>query len=1111
MTNYRLYCLGRPFLEADVSPVKLEMRKSLALLIYLRMVHHDTSRESLATLFWPEYDQKHALANLRRTLSSLNKSLQGELLLADREKIGLRDHKTVWLDVEEFQKILSKVKDHTHPKNQTCSDCLRSLEEAVALYQGDFLEGFNLEDCSEFDEWRLIQGENLRQELAGGLQRIAEGYAAQSAWEQAIFAARRWVALDRLNELAQRYLIHLYEEAGQHNASLRQYDELSRILQDELGQTPNPETTALYQKILERSASTTKDKVKEYQNETAGYQSAEPLLKTKLYIPTSHKEKVLRQRLFDKLNQIEQYPLVIISAPAGFGKTTTLVEWISQTTLPVAWYSLDNDDNEFRRFVNYLITTLDSIQSGICSGTQSLLRAPQSTTPQQVFSHIIHDLESLRSPFVLVLDDYQFITSQTIHDALTFFLDYLSPYTHVIIATRADPPLKLARLRSREQLLEIRTNDLRFTPEEAFEYLNHVMGLSISNEDIGLLEKKIEGWIAGLQMAALSMRDHEDLHGFIEGFSGTNRYILDYLMEEVLASQPSEIQHFLLRTSILERLTPPLCDAILTCGEGANHEGDDRSTVSGSVFNDHSAPILEYLERANLFLVPLDDERKWYRYHHLFADLLRTRLQRLLGDQGVAHLHICASEWHAQHGSILEAINHASAASDDERVERFIEQNYVEMVSRGEMSEMRYWTGKINKELVNRRPRLCIYEAYSHSWLGELDEADRLLEIAEKRLRSETLLADAVSLQGLLAYVKSRVTAMRGDLHGAIELCLAARENIPESNIAPQMQFDTLVTLGYEYFLIGDYENASPILIGTIQSGITAGAVIHTAAASCILARLYAYQGLLHKTYNTYQIASKLIPEASGEHRDARALVEIGIADVLCEWNDLDGAPVHLQRGLTLLPFWAKVDDLVLAYITLMRIQMAQAKRAEAQIALEKALHIIKTRGVFCEARNAVTIAQVKLWLNLGKTDKAAEWLAQYQVKISKSAQVWRESEDIASIRVMLALGRFLEAQSLLATLTASAETGGRIKNLIEITILRALALHATGSDLEALGILHRALALAQPEGFLRIFLDEGKPIFDLLLLGKEKGMWDSSPLEAYTSRLLLAYQDEKR
>jgi len=582
---------------------------------------------------------------------------------------------------------------------------------------------------------------------------------------------------------------------------------------------------------------------------------------------------------------------------------------------------------------------------------------------------------------------------------------------------------------------------------------------------------------------------------------------LDYLLEEVLAGQSPEIQRFLLHTSILERLTAPLCDAVLANDEGAKREGDDRSTRSESLFVGQSASILEYLERANLFLVPLDDERIWYRYHHLFADLLRTQLQRSLGAQGVTQLHVRASEWHGQNGSILEAINHASMASDDERVERFIEQNYMELVSRGEQSWLRFWTGKLSKELVYSRPWLCIYEAMSHSWFGELDEADRLLEEAEKRIRSEISAPDAHSMLGHLAYVKSRVTAMRGDIQRAIEFCLKAREYVPASNLA--MQLDTRITLGYEYFMAGDYANASPILKETIRLGITAGAVINTVAASCVLARLVAVQGLLNKSYDTYQIAAQSIPEASGQHLGARALVEIGIADLLCEWNDLVAALVHMKQGLTLLPFWDKADDWALAYITLARIHLAQANRSDAIEAVEKAIQLIQTRGVFSEARNAGEIAQVKLWLAQGDLQAASRWAASQAERFCSDDRFGFENElaHITQARVLIAQNKPNEAIGLLSHLEEAARSAGRMGRVIEILLLKALAMRETGDSEHAILALTKCLALAEPEGYVRVFLDEGQPM--RLLLAQWLAHARAGSLRDYAIRLLSHFDAE--
>jgi LuxR family maltose regulon positive regulatory protein len=836
-------------------------------------------------------------------------------------------------------------------------------------------------------------------------------------------------------------------------------------------------------------------------------QKTDTLIRTKLHLPFTRPELVPRPRLQARIREGLCGPLTLITAPAGFGKTTLVASCIAKSGMPVAWLSLDKDDNQAGRFLSYLVAALQEADHTIGSEAAQLLAAARQASLEAILTSLINDLDTAGGEISLVLDDYQFVSSQAVHEQVAFLLEHCPKTLHLVIATRSDPPLPLSRLRARGQTVELRAADLSFTEPEAAQFLNEVMGLSLDAGSVAVLKERTEGWIAGLQMAALSIRDREDVPGFIAGFSGTNRYIMDYLLEEVLASQSPEVQRFLLYTSILERLTAPLCDAVLADGEGSKRESDDRSTRSESLFAGQSASILEYLERANLFLVPLDDERIWYRYHHLFAELLRTQLQRSLGAQGVAQLHVRAADWHGQHGSILAAIHHASAASDDERVEHFIEQNYMELVSRGEQSWLRSWTGKLGKELVYSRPWLCIYEAYSHSWFGELDEADRLLEEAEKRIRSEISAPDAHSMRGLLAYVKSRVTAMRGDIHRAIEFCLEAREYVPASNLA--LQLDTRITLGYEYFLNGDYANASPILHETIRSGITAGAVINTVAASCVMARLVAVQGLLNKSYDTYRIAAQSIPETSGQHLGARALVEVGIADVLCEWNDLDAALVHMKQGLALLPFWDKADDWVLAYITLARIHLAQANRSGAIEAIEKAIQLIQTRGVFSEARNAVEIAQVKLWLAQSDLQVANRWAASQEERFGSNDLPRFETEltHITRARVYIAQNKPNKAIGLLSHLEEAARSAGRMGRVIEILLLEALAMREIGDSEHALLALTKCLTLAEPEGYVRVFLDEGQPM--QMLLAQWLAHAGPSPLRDYAIRLLSHFDAE--
>jgi LuxR family maltose regulon positive regulatory protein len=830
---------------------------------------------------------------------------------------------------------------------------------------------------------------------------------------------------------------------------------------------------------------------------------AVPILATKLYVPPPRPKVVLRPHLIDRLNEglAMGCKLTLISAAAGFGKTTLVSEWIAASGRPATWLSLDENDKDANYFLIYLTSALQKISSIVGSEVLELLRSSQPPPIESILTTLLNEINNVPDSFIFVLDDYHVIDDESVDDALTFLIEHQPPQMHLVIATREDPSLPLARLRARGQLTELRAADLRFTPAEAAEFLNRMMELNLSDGDIAALESRTEGWIAGLQMAALSMRDHEDIAGFIKGFSGTNRYILDYLLEEVMAGQPPEIQHFLLYTSILERLTAGLCDAVLANDEGVQGKGNDRSTVPESFSVSQSASILKFLERANLFLVPLDDERIWYRYHHLFADLLRTQLLSSLGAQGVAQLHVRAADWHAQNGSILEAIDHASIASDDERVEHLITQNYIEMMNRGEQSWIRSWISQLSKELVYRRPWLCIYEAYSHSFFGELDEADLLLEAAEKRIRSEISASDARSMQGYLAFVRSRVTAMRGDIHRAIQLCLAAHGSFDAGDLA--MGLDTGMTLGYEYFIAGDYGNASPILHETIRLGITAGSILNTVPTYCVMARLVGVQGLLSKSYDLYQAAAQFVAKASGQYLGAQALIEVGMADVLCERNDLDGALVHLKQGLDLMPWWGKADDFILAYITLARIHLAQANNSDALAAVEKAIGLVQTKGVFSEARNAVEIAQVKLWLAQGDLQAASRWAASQEKHLSSDDSFRFENElaRIAQGRVLIAQNKPSNAISLLSHLEEAARSAGRMGRVIEILLLEALAMREIGDSEHAILALKECLALADAEGYVRVFLDEGQPM--QMLLAQWLAHANPGSMRDYAIRLL--------
>ena len=481
----------------------------------------------------------------------------------------------------------------------------------------------------------------------------------------------------------------------------------------------------------------------------------EPLLLTKLYIPPPRTKIILRPRLIERLNEGLERKMILISAPAGFGKTTLVTEWVAGCDQKVAWLSLDEGDNDPARFLMYLVAALQTIAANIGKGIMGVLQAPQQPPIESILTTLINEITTNPDHFIFVLDDYHLIDSKQVDEALNFLLDNLPPQMHLVITTREDPDLHLARLRVRGQLIELRANDLRFAPAEAAEFLNQMMELDLSEEDITALENRTEGWIAGLHLAALSMQGHQDNPGFIKSFTGSHHFVLDYLVEEVLKQQSESIQNFLLRTSILDRLCGPLCDAVLGPPSASGQE------------------TLEYLERANLFIVPLDNERRWYRFHHLFADILRMHLMAEQPDQG-SSLHRRASEWYEHNGSAADAIHHALAAKDFVRAATLIELAVPEMRRNRQGATVTElgWLKALPDELVRYRPVLCVDYAYALFGGGEPGGVESWLQEAERWLEAETDKAEMVvedeeefrRLPSMIALLRAAIALARGDM-----------------------------------------------------------------------------------------------------------------------------------------------------------------------------------------------------------------------------------------------------------------------------------------------------------------------------------------------------------
>jgi LuxR family maltose regulon positive regulatory protein len=525
---------------------------------------------------------------------------------------------------------------------------------------------------------------------------------------------------------------------------------------------------------------------------------ATSLLTTKLYIPRIRRNLVPRPRLIEQLNDGLQRKLTLIAAPAGYGKTTLVGEWVqamgsAAPATGIAWLSLDEGDNDPTRFLSYSVAALRTIDPNIAKGALSALRSAQPPPAEAVLTSLINDIAANPTRIIPVLDDYYLIGSSPVDEALTFLVDHLPPQIHLVIATRDDPPLPLARLRTRGQMTELRAVDPRFTLSEAAQFLNQVMGLNLSTEDVAALEARTEGWIAGLQLATISMRGHKDATSFVKSFTGSHRFVLDYLIEEVLEQQPQDVQTFLLQTAVLDRLTGSLCDAL-------TGQDDGQAT-------------LESLEQANLFIVPLDNERRWYRYHQLFADLLRRRLRQSTTSstgneqRDVAELHIRASEWYESHGLEVQAFHHAAAANDVDRTTRLIEGGGMPLTFRGALTPVLIWLESLPTAVLDARPSLWVTYASAVLAAGQVTGVEEKLQAAEAALQGAEPDEETRDISGRIAATRATLAWGRKEAETIIAQSRRALELLHPDNVP--FRTSTIWKLGYAYRLQGDLAAAS--------------------------------------------------------------------------------------------------------------------------------------------------------------------------------------------------------------------------------------------------------------------------------------------------------------
>jgi LuxR family maltose regulon positive regulatory protein len=845
----------------------------------------------------------------------------------------------------------------------------------------------------------------------------------------------------------------------------------------------------------------------------------EQLLAAKLYIPPARPDRVPRPRLLALLQRGLRARLILLSAPPGFGKTTAVGEWVralSSTSdevsearnaapfasgIKVAWVSLDPGDNDPARFWTYLILSLQAIRDEFGETALGALRSPQPPPLDAISAMVANEIvEPPASQCVLVLDDYHVIENAQIHASLSFLIDHLPELAglHLVIVTRADPPLALARYRARGQMVEVRADDLRFTSGEVAELLGARMGLELQAEEIAALADRTEGWAVGLQLAALSMQGRRPggISDFVRTFSGSHHYVLDYLVEEVLDRQPEHVQSFLLHTSILERLTGPLCDAVMQVSLGASNPPDG---TSGQV-------LLERLEHANLFLAPLDDKRRWYRYHHLFADLLRARLQQYHPNL-VAPLHLRASQWYERHGLVAEAVSHALAAADYEGAARLIEQHTFGMMTRGELATLLAWIGALPGDVVQRRSRLCVALGWAWTFGGQVGRVEPLLQRAEHLLAQEEMTREKSDLLGNIACTRAFVAGMAGDMGRAIELAHEADELLPADSYVARSMIP--FTLGLAYRGDGDFERSAAALAGVVEAGEAAGNIWTLSVGLYEIATTRRLQGRLRLAADIYRQAQRLAAERGARYFGSLGKVDAGLSEVLREQNDLETARRLVLHGIERMAAWGSPADLLLAYTSLIQVEAARGDLSAAWDALGLAEELIRTNLIFPRLTKMVEICRVRLWLARGDMEPAEGWVRATQPG-TRGTVVIREVEEIALARVRIAERRWDEALHLLSRLAEAARAGGRIAALIEILTLEAVALHAQHNTPRALEMLMQALALAEPEGYARVFLDEGSPMADLLARLTGPGEGRTSQLREYASRLLAALSGEE-
>jgi LuxR family maltose regulon positive regulatory protein len=816
--------------------------------------------------------------------------------------------------------------------------------------------------------------------------------------------------------------------------------------------------------------------------------SMNDILFTKLFIPPFRPEGVPRSHLIARIDGHLTGLLTLLAAPAGYGKTSLLSAWASQHPESVAWISLDGGDNDLARWLSYLIGALRTVCSGIGEPALAMLASPKTLKAERILTALLNEISAWDQDLFLVLDDYHVISEPQIHHAVTYILDHMPPRMHLMIATRSDPPLPLARLRGRGELHELRAEDLQFSIEEVEYFLRKTFGMKISEADLLSLNRRTEGWITGLQMAALTLKDHEDPTAFIRDFAGDDRLVVDYLVEEVLSSLSEGKSHFLSCTGILEKLSGSLCDAVVY--------GDDKAG--------RSRELLESIESDHLFLMPLDNRRMWFRYHRLFADLLQKRLMQSHSEQ-LPELHGRASVWFEKHGYINEAVAHAFKAGDHDRAAALITQEAENTLMRSEVITLRRWIERLPEGHPYPDPQLYIYHAITLLLGGESKE------VVEDKLREAERDLSQDNVRGELAALRAMGAMYRGEMDASVDYAEQALELLPKTSHF--LRSLTVDSLGIAYIMLGRLEDALDILQEAIRVGQESGNILVAVGALSNVAGLLMNSGEMKQARELYTQALEMAQDSHGKPLPIAGKALMGLGEIAREWDDLESAEDYISQAIELLQYVGE-SGIVVSYLTLSRIFHTKGDVQGAFEMLEQAqeLAVQSQETEFDDI--LVAIQRTRMHLSLGNLEEAVRWVEERDLDPSTivgsegredvhltSFQMLRLPEYTTLARILIAQGRFEEAQSVLKVCLSIAERSKQLRRIIECLILQAILLHRQGKRDSALQILEKALVLAEKHGYFRIFLEDGDELPHLIYEASERGI-----MPDFTGRLLAAH-----